>query len=617
MEKKPFWVIFLGMFLLIFSSSCKSTDTIEQTGVTYRTTQKMSSTFTPEPSSTQMNSTEIYMATEDYQMEEAASDMATLQTRGHTPVVGVSSYYGEWTITEYTPKDTYATPDTTEYGPETHLGETVYLSGEEFISSDEFLFGLNEPCNNPSYRWVPASETTGAASQALLGGHPDTRSGILYLFKVYCGDEVITSFQISASERLILFWAPYWFFLERTGDAPGMTDFDATAVPSTQKPNPSLSPAPPGLIYTHQDGLYVVREEGNSQYLAPDTRGYFSPNYHYLLYEDFGEYYIVDLFTGSRILELDLWDQENESNGKRILGATWSIDNQTIYYSAGYHGEWLTDIWSINLQTGEKTNLTNTTDRIELGPYLMQDQEHLVFRSKHIEDIGMHSTELFSSMKVDGSGYHVYTQLDDTYLFRVSPDGTMAAIFGGELFTIEDGFQQTSPSVIGENIPEEFQLIDPTWSQDSNYIGWSIRSIEGYYAEEGIAIHDVDSNTIKFYYPYNQPWLDYPRGPVISPNNQWMSIISQGNATMQWRIKFLGRDDNEEHVLGEFFNPVWNEDSQRVILNTGYDEYGAYRGVWITDISEWKAHKLDLPDDTYVRFWIDLNYISDWFEVSD
>lgn len=201
----------LMMFIWLFCISCQSTYTLEQTSNITITPEKTSAIITKEPSATQINSTEAYKATED----QAASEMATLQTREHTPEVGVSNYFGEWIITDYIPKDTNATPDPTEYDPINHLGESVYLSGEKFFTSDEFLFMLKESCNNPSYRWVPASETTGAASQALLGGHPDTRPGLLYLFKIECENGVFTSFQVSASDRLVYYWAPYWFFLER------------------------------------------------------------------------------------------------------------------------------------------------------------------------------------------------------------------------------------------------------------------------------------------------------------------------------------------------------------------------------------------------------------------
>lgn len=616
-KNKP-WIILLGMILFLPFSSCQSDGVEGQITHTASSTQKITITSTQEPPTPEINLTEVYKETQDYLMEEAAAEIATLQTRGHTPVVGISSYYGQWTVTELYSYDSEQSPSSTnENGPATLMGESVYISGNDFHTSRDNLFSLNNSCSNPSYRWVSANETVGAASQSLLGGHPDTRPGLLFMFKVYCGDEGNGSFQVSASDRLVFHWDSYWYFLERTSDAPDMTALDATAVPPTQKPITKHDSSTPGIIYTLHDGLYVIRENGKSQFLAPDRRGYFSQDYQYLLYEDSGEYYVLDFKTGRRILELDLWDQENESEGNRLIGATWSFDNQYIYYCEGPPGEWLSDIWSINLQSGEKTNLSNTPDRIEYGPTLMNDQEHLVFRSDHIDDIGLFSTELFTSMKVDGSDYHVYTQLEDTYLYRISPDGSKVAIFGGEVFTIENGFQQAPLQVIGEIVPENFELIHPSWSPDSNYIGWSIVSIEGYTGVNGIGIQDVNSNTIRFFTPYRQYFLDYPRAPEFSPDNQWMAITKLGNATSKWRLTFVSIDGSEEHDLGEFFNPIWNLDSQRVILNSGYDEYGADQGAWITHVNNWKVEKLDLPDDAYVRLWIDPDYISDWFEVSD
>jgi hypothetical protein len=615
-------VAMLGIAILIFSTSCHFDGKPNQTSCTPSFTPKRSSTSTPEPPTPEpptpdLTLTEEYKETEDYLIEVASADMATLETRRHTPIVGISNYYGKWTITEHYSIESDQTISSNDNYPDSFLGESIYISGDDFHISRKNLFSLPESCNNPSYRWIPASETTGTSSQALLYGHPDTRLGLLYMFDVYCNNEAEGSFQVSASDRLVFHWSPYWFFLERTGDAPDMTALDATAVPPTPIPFTTHDLSPPGIIYTLHDGLYVTRENGNSQFLVSDKRGYFSPDYQYLLYEDFGEYYVLDLKSGVRILELDLWDQENESEGKRLTGATWSFDNQYIYYCESYPGEWLSDIWSINLQTGEKTNLSKTPDRIEYGPILMNDQQHLVFRSDHIDNIGQFSTGLFTSMKVDGSNYNVYTQLEDTYMFKISPDRSKAAIFGGEVFTIENGFQQTPLKIIGEIVPENFELIHPSWSPDSNYIGWSVYSNEEFTQVNGIGIQDVNSNTIRFFIPYRQYFSEYPRAPEFSPDNKWMSITKLGNATSKWRLTFVSIDDSEEHDLGEFFNPVWNFDSQRIILNSGYDEYGADQGAWITNVNNWKVEKLDLPDDAYVKLWLDPDFISDWFEVSN
>jgi len=376
----------------------------------------------------------------------------------------------------------------------------------------------------------------------------------------------------------------------------------------------SSSSAPPGLIYCSDDGLWATRKDGIHIFLVPDCRADFSSEYQFVFYGKSGEYHIIDLVSGENILSLYLWDQENDPVGVdaiSIHSATWSSDSKTIFCNAGRFADPLQDIWLINVESGEFINLSNTEDRIENKPYLFENHK-ILFSSYPHDYLTMHPYYLgyLTLMDRDGSNYLAYSD-DESGIFAISPDGTIAAIFGGDLFTIDNGFTNLEPTILNSNQDLVYQLVYPSWSLDSRYISWSVDTTQNGKYVTGFGIHDVEQNTIELFYPFQQ--LDgegFPYPPEWSPDGNWLTLSTFSMESYGTHVY----DFNGEEVayFQKIFNIVWNPSSTKMLLNSGHLAQPG-RGVWVAEFDNLDPQMIDLPSDAVVVEWIDPDIIQSWF----
>jgi len=394
---------------------------------------------------------------------------------------------------------------------------------------------------------------------------------------------------------------------------------------STPAPTPSPRPiltmsnpsAPPGLIYCSNDELWATRKDGTHIFLVPDCRADFSSEYQYVFYGKSGEYYIIDMFSGETILSLDLWDQENDPVGVdaiSIRSATWSSDNKTIYCSAGRFMDWFQDIWSIDVESGKFINLSNTEDRIENSPYLFENQQ-LIFSSYFYEnnDQQPNFSGYLTLMDRDGSNYLAYSA-NESGIFTISPDGTMAAIFGGDLFTIDNGFIHLEPSILNRDQDLVYQLVYPSWSLDSRYISWSVETTQNGKYVTGFGIHDIEHDTIDLFYPFRQ--IDGegpPFPPEWSPDGNWLTLSTMSMESQSWGTHVIDINGEEVAFFQQIFNIVWSPSTTKMLLNSGHLVQSG-RGVWIADFENLNPQMIDLPGDAVVVEWIDPDIVQSWFD---
>jgi len=402
----------------------------------------------------------------------------------------------------------------------------------------------------------------------------------------------------------------------------------STIQPSpSSKPPPTIPPSPeettnrlpamPGLIYCSDDGLWATRPDGNFMFLVPDCRAYFSPNYQYALFDGVEDHYVLDLHTGKAITELNLWDTQADPNmeyAERLYGATWSKDSKSIFYESGPYSEWFTDIWSFDIHTGSKINLSNTEDRFEGWPRLFGDDNKLLFSSQHDGDeFTPYFSGYLTSMNLDGSEYLVYSEEKDNGNFRISPDGSTAAIFGGELFTQDYAIQRLSPRIINADQGLEYQLYYPSWSFGGKYIGWGAGIDTDQAWLNGIGIHNLEDNSFRLLYPYIMvDGEGFPSAPDWSPDNNWVSFRALNPDNRNGGLFIIKLDGSEEYFFEGFDNAVWGSVTDWIILNTGDVYGGTVRGVWIININDWKPVEIDLPKDAVVIDWIDPDIVQNW-----
>jgi hypothetical protein len=335
-----------------------------------------------------------------------------------------------------------------------------------------------------------------------------------------------------------------------------------------------------------------------------------------VLFDGFEDHFVLNLNNGEVIGELGLWDTENDPSmeyAERLGGATWSKDNSTIFYESGPYSGLESDIWSFDIQTGIKTNLSNTENRLEGWPKLFDGENKLIFSSRLIEENWPYFFGYLTVMKPNGSEYLVYSEEDNSGFNEISPDGDAAAIFGGNLFDTDHIFTPQSPKILNIDTDLSYKLYEPAWSPNSKLIGWSVEIIKDQNRYFGFGIQDLEENTIRLLFPYLlMDGEGFPRAPEWSPDNHWISFWSPNNESGKLGLYLSKVDGIEEYFFEEYVNVVWDPIDENIFLITG-DYYGpSTQGAWITRLGDSDRIKLDLPQDAVVIDWIDPDHMENW-----
>jgi len=314
-----------------------------------------------------------------------------------------------------------------------------------------------------------------------------------------------------------------------------------------------------GLVYSTEEGLWLVESDGRSKLLSDQIEGVLSP------------------------------------------------DGTQVAYSQGE----VEDLWLVDLITGEKRNVTNSPDRREFEPVWWPEQPNLiVFQSKSVEE------PLFGSgnptvVNLDGSGYRV---LDDrkSAPLALSPDGKTIA-FGccdgpGVLYSWPEGPTTLNPVEYGVDAQKLFL---PEWSPDGQRLAWVVSGelTPGNEYQSGIAIFDIASRTAQILHAYTplggssvEHFLSW------SPDGNWLAFVTYAERPELGRRPALyvtRADGQEETFLGVGFNPVWSPDGKWLVFN---DAKESPTSVWdqvvtVVPVGDWESGTV-LPIDADVGGWI-------------
>ncbi|NIM94928.1 MAG: hypothetical protein GTO18_14600 [Anaerolineales bacterium] len=333
---------------------------------------------------------------------------------------------------------------------------------------------------------------------------------------------------------------------------------------ATEGPEPrygvELSSTLAGLTYSDEEGLWVVEPDGRSRFLIDQPGAAISPDGTKVLYE-FGD---------------------------------------------------VSDIWLADLVTGEKRNLTNTSERREGEPQWWEARpDVIVFESKSVEQ------ELFgygnpTIVNLDGSGYQV---LDEERAGPVdpSPDGQRLA-YGccGETGTIYDlavGPSTFDPADYGANAVEKVFI--PAWSPGGSQLAWKVSgSLVLDQPQIGFGIFDLEEKTSVLRHVYSViGGGTFPHYLTWSPDGEWLAIVTFGERPELGRqpaLYVLRVDGTAEHYLGVGFDPVWSPDGRWLAFNNAKE---TMENLWdfqafVVEKGDWDNLTL-LPVDADVEDWID------------
>jgi hypothetical protein len=319
---------------------------------------------------------------------------------------------------------------------------------------------------------------------------------------------------------------------------------------------------PPGLIYRTADGLWRVGADGESVhvFVRPD----------------------VVLFPGT------LPDIEG-AQALLLQSATAASEN--------------TDVWLVDLRSGEERNLTAEGGRIECCPQWWPARPEVIILGSWPSDTDIGpSTGYLTAVSLDGTEYHA---LDEEYVSyampALSPDGgTIAYDRAGTawLYRWDRGPEPFDATSYGLTEASDLRIASPAWSPDGRKLAWVAGADFGQGWQMGVAFFDLQEKTYRLLHPYEPAGAGgWPSAPVWSPDGQWLAFNLWPASDLAeeglWLFHASGQDD---HYLGQSYGPVWSPDGNRLAFNRE-------SGVWMYDLVAWRLHQVTLPPGAQVVGW--------------
>ncbi|KAA3642884.1 MAG: hypothetical protein DWQ07_20385 [Chloroflexi bacterium] len=426
--------------------------------------------------------------------------------------------------------------------------------------------------------------------------------------------------------------------LEETREVATPTKHERQATPTkilvtlTASPTPTVTPTIPqtplplqiesdpfmaGLIYSWDYDYWLIDSRGDHS-LVDTTRTNSSPSGQYTVTTDCGmdctDIFLTDLATG---------EQTNLTNTEQASSSPlWSQDSKKIYYL-----EWdehISDIWSVDITTLEKTRLTQTPDRVEVWPFRLSGYPDLLFFYSWTSDIspGEGWVGYLSSVKLDGSEY-VALPHDLTRYPAFSPDGKTIGLMTYGYDEEDNFFRETllyHPGSEPQPFPLEKYMFDEltdvkiasplSWSPNQTKIAiWAAAQLEGddFF---GIVLLDLLNFTTKVIGEYKAPYTGWstPYKVEWSKDSQWITFYASDSGEDEdygiWLADENGRDVQKLNNFGENFDycdHVWSPDGRWFIYSCGYlDETF---GSWLVDLNTTNQSPADLPSGARVAGW--------------
>ena len=334
-------------------------------------------------------------------------------------------------------------------------------------------------------------------------------------------------------------------------------DMPATDVPEAPVPTPTEAVAPPavataGLTFSTAEGLWLIDRAGAAGLVVDSAQARVSPD-------------------GTKVAFL----MQDPTSGDD-------------------------DVWLLDRATGERTNLTHTTDRFETVPMWWPGRPDVVVFGSDL-GIGMENADYPTMVGLDGGGYQV---LDPNLggPRALAPDGSAIAYGGyeapGAIYRWGSGIEPFNPTDFGISAEKLFQ---PAWSPDGRQLAWLVGGdLEGQGTyRSGLAVFDLGAKAGSLMHVFAPAGGGtFPQDVIWSPDGTWIAFVTFGEAPATGRapnLWVIHPDGSGETYVGEGLNPVWSPDGAHLAyLRTGAD--GAQE-IWMAETGSWHAEQLNLPDE--------------------
>ncbi len=258
-----------------------------------------------------------------------------------------------------------------------------------------------------------------------------------------------------------------------------------------------------------------------------------------------------------------LWIVDPDRTHRMLLDRPDAIilSAETFVYAEG------DDLWLLDVVSGQPVNLTNTPDRIEtIWTGSTQPAGSVLFSSYPVDfELGPGVTGFLSIVALDGSGYRVLDDENQTWHFNTSPDGSRVAYGLGETGFILDlnTGERSAFDPADYGLEEVTTIGSPTFSPDGGSISWVV----GFQLEDGqpftfgLAVFDLAAGTGAILHAHEIPGMDgYPPPAVWRPDGEWLIYNAFDVDFTRAGAWLLQTNGGAEIHLGQGAAAVWRPD---------------------------------------------------------
>lgn len=333
---------------------------------------------------------------------------------------------------------------------------------------------------------------------------------------------------------------------------PGQFRAENIHVDSTPTPEANAHPMA-GLVYSTDDGLWIVDDQGESRLIIDQPQARLSPD------------------------------------GRQAV----------------FQQEYDPDIWLADLVTGERRNLTESSGRFHTEPQWWPRKQDVII-SGSSEELGP-GFGYPTIVRTDGSDYRILDQEAGGPL-ALSSDGQKLAYGSfnraGKIYYWDGETEVFDPADYGLAVEKIFQ---PAWSSDGRQLAWKVSGnpdTSGW--SLGIAVFDLETNTAKLFHTYTPVGGGtVPHYLAWSPSGDWLAFVTFNERAEDGRLPnlWIAQPDGQgETRIDTAVDPVWSPTGRQLAYSLVDDTQSA-NVVWIYDIQSGEQRQV-LPAGSRAVDWL-------------